>query len=45
MGRWNKNDWQGKRKEQVDYDTKSLFFGTITLIVIIIISVVSSYLK
>ena len=45
MKEWNKNDWQGKRKEQVDYSAKVLFFGTIALIIMIIASAVSTFFK
>jgi hypothetical protein len=45
MEDWNENDWQGKRREQVNYSSKALFFGTIALIAIIVISSVSTFLR
>jgi uncharacterized membrane protein YidH (DUF202 family) len=45
MKEWNKNDWQGKRKEQVDYSAKVLFFASIGFILLIIISTISTFFK
>jgi hypothetical protein len=45
MEDWNENDWQGKRKDQVNYAAKALFFGSIGFILIIIISSVSTFLR
>jgi hypothetical protein len=45
MENWNKNDFQGKRKDQVDYSAKVLFFGSIAFILLIIISAISTFFK
>jgi hypothetical protein len=45
MENWNKNDFQGKRKDQVDYASKALFFGSISFILLIIISAISTFFK
>jgi hypothetical protein len=45
MENWNKNDWQGKRKDQVDYAAKALFFGSIVLIIMVIVSAISTFFK
>lgn len=45
MENWNKNDFQGKRKDQVDYAAKALFFGSIALIIVVIASAVSTFFK
>ena len=45
MENWNKKYWQGKRKDQVDYAAKALFFGSIVLIIMVIVSAVSTFFK
>jgi hypothetical protein len=45
MEDWSKDNWQGKRKEQVDYSYKVMFYGTIILVSMIIISGISTLFK
>jgi hypothetical protein len=37
MGNWNKNDWQGKRKEQVEFSSKMGFYSLVAGSVILFI--------
>jgi hypothetical protein len=36
MEDWNKNDWQGKRKEQVDFSSKMGFYSLVVGAVVIL---------
>jgi uncharacterized membrane protein YidH (DUF202 family) len=36
MEQWNKNDWQGRRKEQYEYSAKIVFYSYIAIAIIII---------
>jgi hypothetical protein len=36
MENWNENDWQGRRKEQVESSSKIGFYSMITLFVLIV---------
>jgi hypothetical protein len=45
MKEWNENDWQGKRKDQVDYSGKVLFYSSIGFILLLIIGSVSTFFK
>ncbi len=42
MEDWNPNDFQGKRKDQVDYSAKVLFYSMIGLITTLLISFIIS---
>jgi len=38
---WNPNDWQGKRKDQLEYSYKVVFYSTIVIFCVIIIEFLS----
>ena len=40
MENWNPNDYQGKRKEQVDFSAKVLFYCTIALATTLLIGLI-----
>ena len=42
MKDWNPNDFQGKRKDQVDFSAKVLFFSLIGLLTTLLISFIIS---
>ena len=37
MEDWNENNWQGRRKDQVEFSSKVLFFGFVVLLVSVVI--------
>jgi hypothetical protein len=42
MEEWNKNDWQGRRKENYEFSARIVWYSTLA---IFIIAVVSTLLK
>ena len=40
MEDWNRNDYQGKRKDQVDFSAKVLFYCTIALVTTLLIGLI-----
>jgi hypothetical protein len=45
MEDWNENNWQGRRKEQVEFSGKALFYGVIGLIIVVSILKLTSFFK
>ncbi len=41
MEKWNKNDWQGKRKEQVNYSEKMAIIAGAAFAVLVLIALIS----
>jgi hypothetical protein len=44
MEKWNINDFQGKRKDQVDFSSKMLFYSLIVGASVILIGLLSKFL-
>ena len=40
MEDWNPNDFQGKRKDQVDFSAKVLFYCIITMFVTLVVGLI-----
>ncbi len=44
MEEWNKNDWQGKRKDQVDFSYKIGFYSLVAGAVLILFGLLSKFI-
>jgi len=44
MENWNKNEWQGKRKDQVEFSTKVTFYSLIGGVLVIIFGLFTKFL-
>jgi hypothetical protein len=44
MEDWNKNDWQGKRKEQVDFSSKMGFYSLVVGAAVILVGLFYKFL-
>jgi len=43
MEDWNKNEWQGRRKDQVDFSSKVGFYSLIIGVVIVLFGLLSKF--
>jgi uncharacterized membrane protein YidH (DUF202 family) len=40
MEDWNKNDWQGRRKDQYEFSTKAVVYSVLVMIIVLILGLV-----
>jgi uncharacterized membrane protein YidH (DUF202 family) len=40
MEDWNKNDWQGRRKDQYEFSTKAVVYSVLVMIIVLVLGLV-----
>jgi len=43
MEDWDKNNWQGKRKDQVEFSSKVAFYSLVAAVVVVIVGILSKF--